>query len=196
MRYQNGCRTPSLMMHINGYAFKGTDEKIYTTLFRLNKRAKDLLLTDKLHKISPKCCYYLKKKTAHDFEKTTGLKAILGIRGQEGALRKTQYKSCFTKDMKFTPIHDLTDELLNKIYDKYNIEIPSVYKHIERTGCMGCPYGSYRGDTQKELNLLNDRQRQFVIEYFRESYQVLGIDTTKQLTIYDYLEGGMDDDNN
>jgi len=196
MRYQNGCRTPSLMMHINGYAFKGNDQKIYTTLFKLNAKAKNLLLQNKLHKISPKCCYYLKKKTAHDFEKQSGLKAILGVRGKEGALRKTQYKSCFTKDKKFTPIHDLNNELLDAIYKKYNIEIPKVYQYVERTGCMGCPYGSYRGDTKKELDLLNDRQRRFVIEYFKESYQVLGIDTSKQLNIYDYLEGGMIDDIN
>ena len=148
-----------------------------------------LLLSGKLHRVSPKCCYYLKKKTAHDFEKETGLKAILGVRGGEGALRKTQYKSCFTKDMKFTPIHDLSDEMLKKIYEKYNIEIPDVYKYVERTGCMGCPYGSYKGDTKKELDLLQDNQRRFVLEYFKESYKVLGIDTSRQMTIYDYLGG-------
>ena len=142
-----------------------------------------------MHRVSPKCCYYLKKKTAHDFEKETGLKAILGVRGGESILRKQQYKTCFTKDKKFTPIHDLSDELLNAIYEKYNIEIPEVYNHILRTGCMGCPYGHYKGDTQKELDLLNDNQRKFVIEYFKESYQVLGININKQLNIYDYLGG-------
>ena len=125
---------------------------------------------------------------AHDFEKSSGLKAILGIRSGESALRKQQYKSCYTKDMKFTPIHDLSDELLNEIYKKYNIEIPKVYQYIQRTGCMGCPYGSYKGDTKKELDLLNENQRKFVMEYFKESYEVLGIDTLKQMTIYDYLE--------
>ena len=186
MRYQKGCRTASLMMHIEGYAFKGNDEKIYTTLFKLNNKARNLLLTNKLHKISPKCCYYLKKKTAKDYEKETGKRAILGVRGEEGAMRKTQYKSCFTKDKKFTPLYDLSDELLDKIYKKYNIEIPEVYKHIERTGCMGCPYGSYGGDTEKELELLNDNQRQFVMKYFKESYEVLGIHS--QTTIFDFIE--------
>ena len=86
----------------------------------------------------------IKKKPAHDFEKKTGLKAILGVRGNESFLRKQQYKSCFTKNKKFIPIYDLSDELLDKIYEKYNIEIPEVYNHICRTGCMGCPYGSYK----------------------------------------------------
>ena len=100
-------------------------------------------------------------------------------------MRKTQYKSCFTKDRKFTPLWDLSDDLMKDIYKKYNIEIPSVYQHIERTGCMGCPYGSYKGDTEKELALLNDNQRKFVMEYFKESYEVLGIHN--QTTIFDFI---------
>lgn len=56
--------------------------------------------------------------------------------GGESALRKQQYKSCFTNNKKFIPIHDLSDELLNKIYEKYNIEIPNVYESISRTGCF------------------------------------------------------------
>lgn len=185
MRYQKGCRSDSLMMHVFGYVFTETDEKKYTTLFKLNNKARDLLLTNRLHKVSPKCCYYLKKKTAHDYEKKTGRRAILGVRGEEGAMRKTQYKSCFTKDQKFTPLHDLSNELLDKIYKKYNIEIPEVYNYVERTGCMGCPYGSYRGDTEKELALLNEAQRKFVMNYFKESYEVLGIHN--QTTIYDFI---------
>lgn len=58
---------------------------------------------------------------------------------------------------------------------KYNIEIPKVYDFVERTGCMGCPYGSYKHDTEKELKLLNRSQRKFVEEYFKESYEILNI---------------------
>lgn len=192
-RYQRGSRTKSLMDRIESRKFVGKDNKTHASSFRLNKQARTLLLSDQLHKISPKCCFYLKKKTAHDFEKETGLKAILGVRGSEGAMRKSQYKSCFTKDMKFTPLHDLSDELMEKIYKKYNIEIPKVYEHIQRTGCMGCPYGIYKGDTEKELLLINDNQFEFVIKYFGESYKVRGIDIDyirqmrNQTTIYDYI---------
>ena len=180
-RYQNGSRAHYLMERIYGKDKNGNS----WTKFKLNNKARNLLLSGKLHKVSPKCCYYLKKKTAHDFEKKTGLKPILGVRGSESALRKVQYKSCFTKDRKFTPIHDLSNELLDMIYEKYNIEIPDVYHHIERTGCMGCPYGSYKGDTIKELNLLNENQFKFVCDYFKESYEVLGIKPYRQLTIFD-----------
>lgn len=175
-RYQKGCRTDSLMMHIYGYVFVGNNDIKYTTLFKLNNTAKDLLLSNKLHKVSPKCCKYLKKEPFKQFEKQTGKKAILGVRGGESAMIKSQYKSCFTKDKKFTPLHDLDDELLEKIYKKFNIEIPKIYDHVSRTGCAGCPYGSWKGETKKELDLLSDSKRKFVIKYFKESYDVLGID--------------------
>ena len=188
-RYQRGSRCKSVMERINGIDENGRS----WTKFRLNNKAKELLLNNKLHRVSPKCCKYLKKEPAREFEKESGLKAILGVRGQESAMRKAQYKSCFTKDKKFTPLHDLSDELLDKIYKKYNIELPQVYNHICRTGCMGCPYGTYKGDTEKELLLINDNQFNFVCEYFKESYKVLDIDIENiksirnQTTIFDFI---------
>lgn len=173
-RYQNGSRRPYLIEVITGIN-KDTG-KVVTGRFKLNKTAKKMVLNDTLHKVSPKCCEYLKKKPIKDYEKESGRKAILGVRGTESALRSTQYKSCFTKDKKFTPLHDLSDELLNAIYKKYKIELPEIYNYINRTGCMGCPYGSHRGNTQKELALLNDNQRKFVVKLFKESYDVLGIE--------------------
>lgn len=183
-RYQRGSRSKSLMERIASRSFVGKDGKVHKSSFSLNAKARELLLSGKLHRVSPKCCKILKKNTAHKFEKETGLKAILGVRGDEGAMRKTQYKSCFTKDKKFTPLWDLSDELQEKIIKKYNIEVPEVYKYIKRTGCMGCPYGSYKGDTQKELALISDSQRKFVMEYFKESYEVLGIDTNIQMNLF------------
>ena len=170
-RYQRGSRARSTMERIYGVDSNGRD----WTKYKLNNKAKERLLNGTLHKISPKCCKYLKKEPARQFEQETGLKPILGVRAKESALRASKYKSCFTNDKKFTPIHDLSDELLDKIYEKYNIEIPEVYNHICRTGCMGCPYGSYKHDTEKELALINDSQYKFVTEYFKESYEVLGI---------------------
>lgn len=171
-RYQRGSRAKSTMERIYGVDESGKDWNKY----KLNNTAKTKLLDGTIHKISPKCCKYLKKEPARQFEKETGLKPILGVRSNESALRKSKYTSCFTRDRKFTPIYDLSDELLDKIYKKYNIEIPKVYEHIQRTGCMGCPYGSYKHDTEKELSLINDNQKKFVCKYFKESYEVLGIE--------------------
>lgn len=160
---------------------KTIQEKIdgtYTNGFSgISKKAREYIKSGNAHKITHLCCYYMKKKPAHDFEKETGLKPILGVRNGESALRKRQYNSCFTKNGKFTPLWDLTEELENAIYEKYKIEIPKVYDYVDRTGCMGCPYGSWKGETQKELNLLNKPQKDFICKYFKESYDVLGIKT-------------------
>lgn len=167
-RYQNGSRTKNTMAGVTGEG---------RVIFKLNKKAKELTLNNSLHKVSNKCCKVLKKDTLRLYEKTSKRKAILGVRSSESALRKNKYQSCFTKDNKFTPIYDLSDEVLESIIEKYNIEVPSVYKYLKRTGCMGCPYGSRSGNTEKELSLLNEAQRKYICELFKESYEVLGINT-------------------
>ena len=172
--YQNSLRKGKKPSKTIQQKIDGTYDKGFSGI---SKKAREYVKSGNAHKITHLCCYYLKKKPAHDFEEETGLKPILGIRSSESNLRKQQYKSCFTQDKKFVPIHDLTDELLDKIYEKYNIEIPSVYNYVCRTGCMGCPYGSYKGDTEKELKLISENQKKFVCEYFKESYKVLGIKT-------------------
>ena len=163
-RYQKGSRSKNTMDAITG------ENRI---TFKLNKKAKELTLSNQLHKVSNKCCKVIKKETAKAFEKESGKKPIIAVRGSESKLRKAQYKSCFTSDKKFTPIHDLSDELLEKIINKYNIEVPKVYEHLNRTGCMGCPYG--KKNTEKELSLLLPAQKKFVCNYFKESYDVLGV---------------------
>ena len=170
--YQNALRKGKKPSKTIEQKIMGTYDKGFGGI---SKKAREYVLSGKAHKITHLCCYYLKKKPAHDFEKESGLKPILGIRGGESNLRKRQYRTCFTKNGKFTPLHDLSDELLDKIYKKYNIEIPKVYDKVCRTGCMGCPYGSYKGDTEKELELINDNQRKFVYKYFKESYEILDI---------------------
>jgi len=183
--YQNALRKGKQPSKTTLQKIEGTYNKGFSGI---SKKAREYVKSGKAHNITHLCCYYLKKKPAHDFEKETGLKPILGIRGNESYLRKQQYKKCFTKDMKFTPLWDLTDELLNKIYEKYQIEIPSVYSKICRTGCMGCPYGSYKHDTEKELALLNENQFKFVCKLFKESYEVLGIKPYRQTTIDDFIK--------
>lgn len=165
-----------------------TEEKIngtYKTGFSISKKARQYILSGKAHNITHLCCKYLKKQPFKNYEKQNNVKAILGVKGQESILRKSKYTSCFTKDKKFTPLWDLTDELEEQIYEKYNIEVPDIYKYITRTGCMGCPYGSYKHDTEKELALLDEKQHDFVCRYFKESYEVLGIDTSRQVRIED-----------
>ncbi len=172
--YQNALRKgkepgKTILEKING---------TYKTGFNISKKARNYILSGQAHNITHLCCHYLKKDPARRFEKERGLKPILGVRASESKMRSRQYNTCFTKDKKFTPIHDLTDEILDEIYKRYEIEIPKVYscEGIKRTGCMGCPYESWKHDTEKELKLLNNKQKDFICEYFKESYRVLGIE--------------------
>lgn len=168
-RYQNGSRSEALMKYVK-------PQENSKSHFQLSKKASNLLINGKLHKISPYCCTITKKKTIQKYEKENDKKAILGVRQSEGANRKASYKTCFTATKNFVPIHDLTDEMLEAIIKKYDIEVPEIYEHISRTGCMGCPYGHYSGNTEKELNLLSPAQRRYCISVFKDSYDVLGVD--------------------
>lgn len=176
-RYQRGSRAKSTMERIFGVDSNG----ISWTRYKLNNTARKKLLNGSLHKISPKCCEYLKKRTIHDYEKQTNKKPIIAVRSNEGVLRDSKYKTCFSKNGKFHPLYDLSDKMLNEIEKRYNIEVPPIYSEIKRTGCMGCPYGSWKGDTEKELKLLSNNQYKFVVNLFHESYDVLGIKYDKSV---------------
>lgn len=170
-RYQEGSRSDNTMRFILGK----------NPIFKLNSKGRKLLLDGKLPRISSYCCKYLKRQPEKDFRKKTGLKGIVGVRGDESKTRKARYKGCFNKDGTFTPIFDLSDHLEKEIYKEYNIELPVIYQYVDRTGCMGCPYAKRCvNDTrniEKELLLADDNLFEFACEYFKESYQVLEVDT-------------------
>lgn len=172
-RYQSGSRSDNTMKFVMGI----------NPIFRLNAKARGMLLDGELPQISSCCCKYLKKEPIKRFDRQSGLKAIIGVRGDESKTRRSQYKGCFSKDKTFSPIWDLSDELEKKIYEKYKIELPEIYKHVTRTGCMGCPYGKKNvydvNNIEKELTLVDDDLFEFVCSYFDESYKVLGVDMKK-----------------
>lgn len=168
-RYQLGSRSDSLMNLVT---------RTNVIKFKLNKKASELLLSGRLHKVSNKCDLFNKKKPLAKYERQSGRKPIIGVRGDESLSRKAVYTECFDSKGRFTPIYDLSDDMLKKIYSEYDIEIPTLYKYVDRTGCMGCPYGNHAGkdNVPKELSLLSEEKRKQVIELFKESYDVLGID--------------------
>jgi len=170
-RFQCGVKTDNTMKYV---------ERWGKSKFNLNKIASELTLSGKLHRVSNKCCYYLKHEPLERYEEDSGKKAITGVRASEGATRKAKYKSCFTKKGVFNPLWDLDDELFDEIHQTYSIEIPDIYKTLKRTGCAGCPYGERIGKgkierIRKELDLLSPNKRKFVERYHRESYKVLGV---------------------
>lgn len=145
----------------------------------VNKKTCSAMMGGQLHKVSNKCCEFLKKKPGKMYEKETGKKAITGIMGDESWRRRNTFKGCFRSDRKFTPLWDLTEDLRNEIEKEFEIPVPSVYQYVNQTGCAGCPYGQHgKGhgfeNTNLELSLLKDGQRKFILDYFRESYQFKG----------------------
>ena len=174
-RYQRGNRTEYTLARINGTG-EGSGK------FGINKIAKKLVLNGELHKVSNKCCLYTKKKPLKDYEKQTGLKPIIAVRGSESILRKTMYTTCLSVKGHFTPMFDITDEMVEALIKVYNIPVPKIYDYLTRTGCIGCPYGR---NIEHELSLVTKAQKQYAIKSFGESYAVKGIDCLQQ-KIEDY----------
>jgi hypothetical protein len=117
----------------------------------------------------------MKKQPANNYAKESNKKPIMGIMAFESRLRKLRVTSCFNKKGYFYPIWDLTTEMQQSIEQKYNIEIPEIYKFIDQTGCACCPYGIHKKDTQIELNLVTPAQLKFFLWYFGDSYKVRGL---------------------
>lgn len=134
--YQNSLRKGKKPAKTVQQKIDGTYDKGFSGI---SKKAREYVKSGNAHNITHLCCYYLKKKPFHDYEKATGKKPILGVRGSESMLRKTQYTSCFTSSEKFTPLYDLTQELEDKIIKQYNIEVPEIYNYVDRTRMFWMP---------------------------------------------------------
>lgn len=144
----------------------------------VNKKTCEAMISGNLHKVSNKCCQYLKKDPAHKFMRKTGLKPINGIMGSESWKRKTTFTSCFSKNGDFHPLWDLTEDLRDEIEKEFDIPVPKVYDHVKQTGCAGCPYGQHGKNkfenTSLALSLCSEGHRKFILDYFRESYEFKG----------------------
>lgn len=153
----------------------------------VNKKTCEAMLAGTLHKVSNMCCKFLKKEPAHQFMKVNKKKPITGIMGSESWKRKTTFTSCFTSKGHFTPLWDLTEDLRDEIERYCGIPVPSVYKHVKQTGCAGCPYGQHGKDkfanTNLELSLCSQSHREFLLEYFGESYAFKGYNYQPRLFI-------------
>lgn len=176
-RYQSGNRSENTMNAIMG----GKGSK-----FQLNETARKLTLSEQLHKVSGECCTYTKKKPLKEAAKKFNKKYIVCVRGAESQTRKAKYTSCLKPDGMFTPIFDFPDELMKALFDFFEIEKLDIYNHVERTGCIGCPYGR---NVEEELKHVTDAQRRYAIRSFEESYKVKGVNyKDTQLSIFDLKE--------
>lgn len=154
----------------------------------VNKSTSNAMIAGTLHKVSPLCCDFLKKKPAHEYEKVTGKLPIKGIMGDESWRRKNKFTSCFNSKKHFTPLWDLTEDLRDEIEKEFDIPVPSVYQYVKQTGCAGCPYGQHGkghgfANTNLALSLCSQGHRKFILDYFRESYEFKGYQYEPRLFI-------------
>lgn len=141
-------------------------------------------------RISDKCCYELKKRPAHDYEKQSGKTiAILGLRIQEGGLRKS-HKGCIVLDAKgrmrkFKPLNVVSDEFEKWFVKEYGVKLCELYYPpygFERTGCKGCPYAL---NLQEELEVMarlmpNERKQcELIWKPVYDEYRRLGYRLTE-----------------
>lgn len=70
--FQNGSTAPSTLKRFYGEG---------NSWYNVSKKAREYVLSGNAHKISPLCCEYLKKKPMKKYEKESGRKPILGVRG-------------------------------------------------------------------------------------------------------------------
>lgn len=111
-------------------------------------------LLDAPFKISDKCCKYLKIDPFKKFEKTTGLKPLLGNTFGESDKRNITYytKGCniHTKREIIKPLSFWTPENVLEYIKKNRIRISDIYKMgYERTGCSFCMFGCHMDNPNK-----------------------------------------------
>lgn len=144
--------------------------------------------------LSDKCCYKLKKETAHKWEKENNKSiAITGIRADEGGMRSLNGCTIFDgKDLKkFHPLKVCSDEWEEWFIETYNIELCKLYYppyNFKRTGCCGCPFAL---DLQNQLNVMekllpNDyKKAEMLWKPVYDEYRRLGYRLRKERTLWD-----------
>ena len=54
---------------------------------------------------------------------------------------------------------------------------------MNQTGCIGCPYGMYKGNTKKELELVSKARYEYCWKCFGKSYLVRGLKKQQQIKV-------------
>lgn len=131
-------------------------------------------------RISNKCCKGAKKDNAKKY--LTAYNAdlsVLGIRKDEGGIRSTAYKNCFTvaKDGEawdsYRPIFWYTDKDKEEYEALFGVIHSACYSEygLKRTGCAGCPFGK---NFEKELEIIQTHEPKLynaVNKIFGDSYE-------------------------
>ena len=147
-------------------------------------------------KISDQCCYEMKKKPVHKWEKDNNRKiAITGIRNEEGGTR-TMIKGCILTDKdgkvkKFHPLLVVSDDWEDWFIVNQKIQLCKLYRkpyNFKRTGCKGCPFSL---ELQEQLDTMsiylpNERKQcEIIWKPVYEEYRRIGFRLKNKMTIWD-----------
>lgn len=208
------------MLEKYGYPFKSKEHSLYVQQYQKNGTSKTCerylnpsenrkkfgcphilryqFSKDFSLKVSNKCCYELKKKPIHQWQKENQRAiTITGMRKSEGGNRKN-IQGCVLTDgkgklKKFHPLLVVNDKWEDEFIERESITICPLYcqpYNFTRTGCAGCPYAL---DLQTQLDTLdrllpNERRKCEILwkpvydEYRRLNYR---LKNTKQLDIFE-----------
>lgn len=127
-------------------------------------------------KISDRCYYFAKKKTAKEYQsKNKDIECwVVGVRKAEGGYRSV-IKNCYFTNGKmknYYPILHWTDEDKKEYIEENNIKHSDCYEvwGMDRTGCAGCPFGR---ESQEELAIIEKYEPKLLIavkKLFEEAY--------------------------
>ena len=119
-------------------------------------------------KVSEECCHYLKKQPLQDFEKTSGMRTIIGTMASDSNTRTQGWllTGCnnFSKSGQSKPISFWLEQDILGYINLFGVPISSVYGEIievngklkttgeHNTGCKYCMFGCHleKGETRFE----------------------------------------------
>lgn len=116
-------------------------------------------LINEKFEVSEKCCYYLKKRPAYEFEKKNKLLPIIGTSADESMLRLQKYlkTGCNAFEVNRPASYPLSIWTNKDKWDfirRYNIPYCEVYDKGEtQTGCVICGFGCHKDNRFERLKI-------------------------------------------
>lgn len=184
-QFNKGMNSNYIKKYISGYDHKGKKSTFVCPkilLYQFNERGK--------YNYSNRCCFELKKKPAHKWQKENNKKIVItGMRAEEGGNRKRL--GCITDNgTKFHPLIKVDDAWENWFVERERLELSELYYppfNFKRTGCKGCPYSL---DLEEQLEIMekylpNERKQCEIIwkpiyeEYRRLGYRLKKVEQIK-----------------
>lgn len=147
---------------------------------RRNRGLKEYLIENNgvSFKTHEKCCDITKKDVMRDYSKRNNIQLVItGIRKAEGG-RRTTLKSCYLPPAyspytMYFPLFWWSNEDKARYIKENNIELSDCYTKygLERTGCVGCPFGRKLGEELDILEKFEPKLYKVATTVFKPTYE-------------------------